>query len=305
MKTAITIPTFKRAAMVERLLVNMRRCAFPPDVEIYVVENGPVCGVEDICKACALDVPVRYLYWPVAGKSLALNYAINCNTADFLIFLDDDIRISADAVEAYIEAAHRHGPGSFFGGPLLVDAEIQCPPHLVAHLPRSAKGWWPGDHEMEMEKSKFEYFFGANWAVFRSDLTSNLFAEHLGVTAGTYSPLGEEVEIQRRLIGAFVKAIYLPRAIVHHTVSKECYTIEWVVNRAFREGITDWILTQRAEQEYWRKLFGIPTWLIRAAIEQSVKARISRFRHLPIELCTEIKVREAYLHGLAYGAWRE
>ena len=261
MKTAIIIPTHNRPSMVERLLDNMRSCSFPSDVEICIVENGPACGVEDICKSFSLDVPVRYLYVPASGKSLAQNHGIAFSDADFFIFLDDDIRVSTDIIETYVYAARRYGPGFFFGGPLFVDAEIQCPSHLVPHLPFSAKGRVAADHEMG--PSRFEYCFWRQLG---------------GLSVGP--EIGSIRGRSRRHSGA-----------------------EWVWRRTFRQGVTEWILTKKAEQGRCRKFFGIPAWMMRAAIAQKIKVATSRLRHLPIEQRTEIEMQEAYLAGLIYGAW--
>jgi hypothetical protein len=81
------------------------------------------------------------------------------------------------------------------------------------------------DHETEIERSKFEYFFGTNWAVFRSDLDkSGLFSEDLGPSPVNYPAAGAETELQQRLIKikTGVRAItYL--ALVHHPV---CISLE-------------------------------------------------------------------------------
>src|SRR5262249_57010642 len=94
MKTAVVIPTCKRPLMVEQLLDSLAQCAFPPSLDIYVVENGVRSGTEDVCKASPIGNRVRYLYSASAGKTPALNLAIQASNADFFIFFDDDVRVS-------------------------------------------------------------------------------------------------------------------------------------------------------------------------------------------------------------------
>jgi len=302
MKTGIIIPTHRRTAMMERLLRDLANSTLPPNTMIYVVENGPRGGVREICEKAGLDGRLQYLYCPKGHKSAALNFAIESGTEDFLIFFDDDVALPGDIVATYTEAAQRYRPGHFFGGPLIAHAEIPCPAELVPYLPRSALGWVPANREVVMDNADFEYFFGANWAVFRSDLERvGLFSEELGITASPRSPMGEENEIQMRLLQAAVKPVYLPGAKVRHHVPRECYTTRWAWRRRFRLGVTDWKRTEREQQAHCRKLLGIPAWLLRAVIQQQVNVTLSGLFGWARK--TELRMRHAYLCGLLHGAW--
>jgi len=305
MKTAIIIPTYKRPAFLERVLVSLSKCAYPPNVEILVVENGPVSGAEEVCRAHSVGGRVRYFYWPIAVKSLALNHVIRGSDADFLIFFDDDVKVPEDIVAIYVAAAERYGKGHLFGGPLVPDAETECPAHLVPYLPRSAAGWSLGDREVEIKAADFEFFFGANWAAFRSDLASaGFFADDLGVTGEKNSPVGEEGELQQRMVAAGGKAIYLPGAVIHHFVPRECYTVEWVWHRNFRLGVTDWIMTY-SPMKMRRKIFGVPAWILKSAAKQKAGVLAARLLGFSPMRRAQIQMRDAYLSGLVYGARTE
>ena len=66
MKTAVVIPTCKRPLMVEQLLDSLAQCAFPPSLDIYVVENGvrKMCArqaqLATECDTYILQVPERH-----------------------------------------------------------------------------------------------------------------------------------------------------------------------------------------------------------------------------------------------------
>lgn len=302
MKTAIIIPTFKRPAFLERVLTSLSQCAYPPGVEIHVVENGPVSGAEEVCRNHSVEGRVRYLYSPIAGRSKAINHAVERSDADFFIFFDDDIQVPEDMVAAYVSAATRYGRGHFFGGPLIPDAESECPPHLVPYLPRSAIGWSHGEKEVEIAATDFEFFFGANWAVFKADLEkTGLFSEELGVTSEKISPVGEEGELQQRLIAGGAKAIYLPGAVIHHFVPRECYTVGWVWHRNFRLGVTDWIMTY-GPMKARRRIFGIPAWILKSAAKQKAKVLASHLFGFSAATKAQIQMRDAYLSGVVHGA---
>jgi succinoglycan biosynthesis protein ExoM len=303
MKTAVVIPTYKRPLLLEQLLDSLAQCAFPPRLDIYVVENGVRSDTEDVCKASPIGNRVRYLYSAIAGKTPAVNLAIRASDADFFIFFDDDVKVSTGIIETYVEAAQRYGPGNFFGGPLLIDAEAPCPPHLVPYLPPSATGWAFANRETEIRPSEFVFFFGANWGAFRSDLRkSGLFSEHLGPSPAKYAPIGGETELQRRLIKASVRAIYLPSAVIRHHVGKECYTKKWLWYRHFRHGLYDYAL-YRSDGQETQEIFGIPLWVIRSFAKQELKVVASRLLRFPIERRTRIQMRQAYLTGWLYGTF--
>ena len=303
---SVIVPTYNRPELVERLLATLARCNLPDSVEIVIVENGPARGVKDVCSSSAIADRVRYEYVATAGRSLALNHAIQTSRAEFFIFFDDDIFVPPNIVADYAGAAERYGPGHFFGGPLDPEAEIPCPPYLVPYLPLSAKGWSFGDRECEIEPAQFGFFFGANWAVFRADLERiGTFSEALGVAGNGVSPLGEEVDLQRRLLSNGAKAIYLPSARIRHPVPAECYTLRWVWQRMMRIGVTEWRLNHRIAQENRRTILGVPAWTVRMVLEKKIDLWKARLANAPIERRIKLRMDEAFNSGMVYGAWLE
>jgi GT2 family glycosyltransferase len=303
MKSAILIPTYNRTSMVDRLLTSLGNCHFPPDVTVYVVENGSRTDTETLCERHSATIPVSYLYSPIGNKSAALNMAIMQLEAEFLIFFDDDIKVAECIVTDYIGAARRYGPGHFFGGPLVADAEIPCPAHLLPYLPPSAKGRSLADREVEIRPSEFDYFFGANWAAFHSDVVgAGLFATDRGPSAQKYSATGNEVDLQRRLIERAAHAIYLPSVVVYHFVPRECYTLKWIRRRTFRGGLQTWKVSG-AETPQGRHLGGMPLWMLRTWVQKKMRLWMARFVKLPPAERTRIEVEAAYLAGQLYGYW--
>jgi len=303
MKTAIIIPTYNRSLSVERLLSNLSQCDFPPKVEITVVENGSRGDTEAVCNSNTVGNRVRYLHSQIPGRSVALNFAIEQSEADFFIFFDDDITVPPSMVKTYVDAAQRYGQGHFFGGPLVAETEASCPSYLLRYLPASAKGRSLYDQETEIEASRFDFFFGGNWGAFRRDLIKvGLCDENLGAAPGKYSPAGDEVELQQRLVAAGMRPIYLPGAVIHHFVDKECYTPEWVSHVHLRYGLTDFIIARKTGKR-GREILGVPLRVTGEIVKQKIKLSIARLLRLSIERRMELKIREAYLSGWLYGAW--
>ena len=304
MKTAIIVPTYNRPLMVRRLLQSLEQCSLEQDLEIIVVENGKRCGTEEECITNPIGGRVRYLFVEAASRSKALNEGIKATDAQFFIFFDDDLTFPSEIVAVYIAAAKRYGRSHFFGGPLVADAEISCPDHLIPFLPPSCIDWSLGQKEIFIDQSFPDMFFGANWAGFREDFERfGYFSQELGVSATKLSPLGEETSLQQTFLNSGVRGVYLPEAVIYHFVQRECYTRQWIRTRKLRHGITDYIMHIRKDQSV-RKIKGIPTWVIRAVLEQYCRLVISFILLKGIRQRTAILMRISYLSGIILSAVR-
>ncbi len=304
MKTTIIVATYNRPQLVERMLTSLAKCTFPSDaeVEVLVVENGKVAGTEQVCNQHTVGGRVRYMYVGAPGKSNALNAAMRACDADLIIFFDDDLTFSEQIVGEYVAAARRYGPGYFFGGPLLADAEVPCPAYLAPHLPSSSLDWSLGEAEIEIDNSHATLFFGANWAAFKSDIIrAGAFSEEIGVSPSAMSPVGEETELQRALFRAGMRAIYLPRALIHHLVAASCYTVAWARDRKARHGVTYYLLNHKG-QANGREVFGIPAWALRAFCQEQLKRLVATVTFSPVEQRMKILMRISYMKGIIHGA---
>jgi glycosyltransferase involved in cell wall biosynthesis len=122
--TAVVIATHKRAALLDRVLADLVAAPLSDAVtDILVVENGDPDDTRSVCERYSDAIPLRYHHVPESGKSNALNVALGMTEADFVIQLDDDVRVEPGTVGAYVEAARRFGPGHFFGGPVSPEYE--------------------------------------------------------------------------------------------------------------------------------------------------------------------------------------
>jgi len=304
MKTAIIVATYNRPALVDRMLTSLGKCAFPDheDVEILVVENGKRAGTEEVCARHPIGGRTRYMFVGGSGKSNALNVAIRTCDADFIVFFDDDLTFTRDIVVEYVSAARRYGPRHFFGGPLTADAEVPCPPHLVPYLPSSSIGWSLGDEEQEVDRALGPTFFGANWGAFKSDiLQAGAFSEEIGISPVPLSSVGEETELQRALLKDGNRAIYLPKALIHHLVRANCYTLQWVRERRARHGVTYYHVDHKGNPGA-RELFGIPVWVLRSLCQEYAKRLVAALTFASIEKRTTIVMRISYLKGIVHGA---
>lgn len=243
--TAVVIPTSRRTDLLARTLTSLAAARLPDAVaDVLVVENGGAHGAAGVVELLGPRfgrVRLRHLLIEDASKCRALNAALAETGADVVSFFDDDVLIAEEAIEAYVDAAARYGPKHHFSGPLVPDWEGEPPEWLKRYLPPSAKGWYHGDEEHYIDRPSF---IGSNWAAFRADiLRVGGYDERIGPGSRS-GAIGDETELQQRLLDAGSRGVYLPRASVRHHVPADRCDFPWAVERQRVEGRTCAILGQ-------------------------------------------------------------
>ncbi len=259
MRLTIAIATHGRPELLRRTLDNLAGvvpAAIP--CRIVVVENGGRLGAEEVVRSAVVPCELEYLYLPRANRCAALNAVIETTRAGLVWFLDDDVTVERDAVEAYWRAAAAE-ENRYFGGPMDPEFEEPPPSWLLPYLPRSARGWrWSPDRGEALEEVGF---LGANWAAFTSALQAvGGFSDRFGPGTGS---VGGETEIQRRLHAAGYVPEYLPQALVRHWVPRERCTPRWALGRAYRIGVSEGLLHRATDVGPERLLLGCPRWMWR------------------------------------------
>jgi len=232
----VVVATAGRDSLLHHTLCSLNNCAKPLNFKgVIVVENGSKNDVEKIVLAEELsNLQIQYLYSPIPSKSNALNIAIRIlGEEDALIFFtDDDVLFGDEVLESYSSVGSRYGHGHFFGGPLERTPESALPANwMIPLLPLSVLGWEP------RESLATTFFLGCNWAAFRSDIEAlKGFNMQFG-PGSVYGAVGQETNMQTRLIADGCISVYVEKAIVAHRVSLETMSIRWILNRQMKAGI--------------------------------------------------------------------
>jgi glycosyltransferase involved in cell wall biosynthesis len=257
MKIAIIIPTYDRVSLLSRLLESIAEAEWPDSlIGVWVVENAKRTGTDEVVKRFKAKITVNYLYEEQAGPSFARNKGVQEVEADFYIFFDDDIRIAKQTLVAYENAFVRHQSTAFFGGPLLIDYEVEPEQWLLSYLPWSAQGMDLGKEELVVDKA---CFLGANHAI------PKIILERCGgfdqfCPVGQAGPMGEETRLQQRILDASFNAVYVPDAMVWHYVPEVRCSEQWVFERQFRHGLTEASLLPASS--VGKKIFHMPLWIL-------------------------------------------
>jgi glycosyltransferase involved in cell wall biosynthesis len=266
------IATSDRPALLRRTLASLGQCDKPANyVETVVIENGSRSGTEEVVRNAAAWLRARYIFESKPNKSAALNRGL-AELGDCVVFFtDDDARFHPSVLRAYNEASERFGKGHFYGGPTAADYEIEPAVWLKQYLPPSARGW---RLEEAVETVQKPDFLGFNWAAFATDLqAAGGFDPNRGPGSPTGS-VGQEKEMQQRLLREELKAIYVPEALVWHYVPEERCSPKWVLNRGYQSGIQAGIEQSSFNSEV-SPLFGYPRWAVREWIGKACAALVS------------------------------
>lgn len=268
----ILIATAGRSDLLRRTLDTLVACEKPADFEgVVVVENGGEPTAKTLVEEYASPLNARHLFEPVGNKNRALNRGLRSIASGLVVLFDDDVRIDPGNLQAYARASERFPDAAFFGGHCQVDYEQPPADHIVGLLPLCAKGWaLEPDAPIELPHA-----LGFNWAV-RAEAVLELggFIEDRG--PGTHVSVGDEYQMQKRLIQKFGTGRFVDDAKVWHYVPVTKCNDPWLIKRGYDYGIAK-AMDDRDDGAPAR----VPSWAWRRLVTSQLKwaaARLSPSR---------------------------
>jgi len=252
----VAIATAGRIDLLERTLKSLVDCNLPAGYRgAFVIENGGRRGAEEVVRSFNPRWNIQYSFREAGTKSAALNSGVSNISSGFVFFTDADVRFHSGALQHFAQGIETQSSTLFYGGAVEVVYEETPPDWLIDYLPHSAKGWSPSD-DRDLERS---LFLGCNWGAFAEDLNA---AGGFDVSKGpgaSNDSLGEEADIQRRLLQAGFSRRYIPDAIVSHYVPKDRCSMEWALDRSFRKGVESGISKGHRNKTSYPIKIGIST----------------------------------------------
>lgn len=277
MHLTIAIATWNRADRLALTLDALRVVELPDGVtcDAVVCDNNSSDETHAVVEAQINTwhaehgdrFPLRYLHESRQGKSHALNRMIRNTQGDWLLFIDDDVKVEAGWLKGYLAGMERHPKSPCFGG--AIDPWLECEPNKRARFLLNgygmAFGILPVDEDRPMTDS--DTAWGANMGIRRDVLPPDPFDPERGMIAGIRIA-GEDVGIVKYLLDDGHECWLLPDARVAHYVPKKQFTIRrlwswhmgigrtWIAGRGHpkpgRLGVPWW-----AWKEFCTRMFGM------------------------------------------------
>lgn len=272
-RVSVIIATYNRAAHLDECLGRLRRQRFRPGDEVIVVDNGSTDETGQVVARhqAVWTAPLQLLHEARPGKSHAIARALGAVSGDVLAFTDDDVNVGDAWLDA-IRVAMSDPAVALAGGPVAGRWESTVPSwfrRACARHPRLGAPVGLLDYGSRGVDLGPRTLLGANLAVRREAFTAaGGFAPHLGKLRGTLLS-GEDHELCRWVQASGRRAIYEPRAVVHHWVPTHRARLGYVLQWFFWSGITHGIMDMDMTAPV-RGVCGVPFYIVRRAAMASV-----------------------------------
>lgn len=292
-KISVCICTYNRSALLAGALEALAAQTRAPD-ELLVVDNNSTDTTRSVADSYKAKLPLRYLFEPKQGLSNARNCALSAFSGDFLIFFDDDVRLSPTCLEAYAAAFATYPEAGYFGG--RIEPRWSGPaPSWVREPPLPLLDGLLVWHDMGRETRPFADEdsgpFGANLALAASLIAKvGPFNADLGCKGGARGR-GEETDWITRARHQGARGIYVGTALCHHIVDPARLTLARIFDYGVESGAAHRVLAGARGGSVWR----FAGFALRG-VAQLLRGRGDGFRQCVINMGIEY---DALRHGAA------
>lgn len=232
---SVVIATRNREPRLRRTLEALAAQQFQGRWELVAVDNGSTDQTSATLETMRSQLPLVCLRESIAGKSRALNRALDIVRGKLIIFTDDDILVLPTWISELIRASHSYPDACVFCGPVIPLFPDDTPIWLRNH-PFSAIAFakfMPSVPEGPLPAQWVPS--GGNFAVRATAMNGHRFRLDLGPSI--YGNLmGEDTDFVERLCRQPEQLIFIPGAAVQHCIRPELTVLPVLQERAFNSG---------------------------------------------------------------------
>lgn len=266
MNISVIICTFNRSHNLADCLEHLKNQLVGEklDWEIIIIDNNSTDDtqnvVEDYKKSSTLNI--RYIFEGKQGLSYARNTGIKISKGEYLVFIDDDIKVSPNWLQS-IYTSFKEQNCDAVGGRIHIDSDQRLPSWITPELYGFLGHQDFGDNPHTIDGIN-QCPFGGNMAIHRRVIEMiGYFNIGLGRKGEGFKKeelfKGEETEFFSRLAAAKGKLYYHPDALVYHKILPHQLEKTFFLNLHHNAGIQQ---TEFDSTIYRRNLFGIPLFVI-------------------------------------------
>lgn len=237
MKVSIILASYNGATTLPATLAALSKLECPDfAAELLLVDNASTDATPQLMQDYAVRHGARCIREPRAGKSYALNTAIQQADGDLLVFTDDDVLPDAHWLAALVEASRRHPDILAFAGQIRLHWPNQPRPWLQAleQMGRTLGATPIERGEVCIPASDVK---GANAAIRREALSSvSQFRTDIGVSSVGPPVAGEETAFFGEIESQGHPILFVPAAKLLHIVRPTQMSLRSLMRRGFRNG---------------------------------------------------------------------
>lgn len=238
-----------------------------PDIELKILVGDNACRKETqtICEQFNTQLDITYIQQKTPGKNSTLNKLLPYAKGQYYIFTDDDIIADKNWVLELIQASKHFPTATVFAGRILpyVPKGYILPDNKMVSKFVQTGNWDQEDGPISHLK-----IVGANMMVKSEVFTDGvLFNASVGPNGKNYM-MGSETEFILRLELHGYSAAYASKAIVHHYIRPEQFSVGWWLARMERRGRGSLLLAEPSETP---RLFRAPRYLFTKALKLNLQ----------------------------------
>ncbi|MGE5575819.1 MAG: glycosyltransferase family 2 protein [Syntrophothermus sp.] len=287
---SVVIPTYNRRTILEKSLKSLFQQTCPPDqYEIILIDDGSTDQTRQMVESLRPPCRLEYRYQEHAGPASARNAGVRLANADLIIFIDSDIVVAPEFIEAHLEA-HRT-PGVIAHGPVIHTTDLDH----------------PTDARMKVTDISRAYFATGNVSIEKARLLeAGLFDED-------FREYGwEDLELGYRLRRLGLKAVPCPGAKGYHYKSRlQVKSLPALKQRERERGHTAVIFYRKYPTTRTRmmtmiipaffaldRLFSMGGWPEKPGTMKLLETLEKKGLHLLLRFLVRIVTNHAYAEGL-------
>jgi glycosyltransferase involved in cell wall biosynthesis len=294
----VAICTYNRAHLLRHTLDSLTAIEVPAGLtwEVLVVNNNSPDDTAQLCDSYMRRLPLRVVLERAPGISNARNCALRSARGEYLLFIDDDVRVYPDWLDEFWQAAARYPDATAFGGPIEPDFPAPPDPDYVAAFPALAKGFCGLDHcRPEGVLSDDMAIWTANTAYRMARVRGLDFDPRLG-SSPTTKRCGEEEAFLRQLRGRGAEIVWLPSMKVKHYVDPVRMTLPYLESFQVGKG-EEFVYQNDWAWQAGTTIMGVPPRLALKMARAFVRYQVSRLA-LPRAEALKNLSRYCYYRGM-------
>lgn len=275
----VAVCTLDRPRLLEQTLASLERLRVPDDLawEVLVVDNSDRGKVQTVVKRFVSAVPLRVVREPRLGLSHARNRSVAEARGRWIVWIDDDVRVSSTWLTAYVEAFRVWPTMGFFGGPIRPVLEGQPPRWLkraFESVPAVREAY--GERNLGSVPGAIRHRdrapYGGNMAIRKDVLSPRPFDPNLG-RRGDMLVGGEELAVLEGLLDEGHEGRWVPGAKLVHVIPPSRQSVAFL--RAYFRG-QGRVQEPLPEDRPVPTLLGRPRWALRSLLQEEVKYHLLR-----------------------------